>query len=77
MGLVRARLEVWKKAKVISAGQAEDTGEDIPAYTVPIVEVSGGAVTVSFEVGWVGEVDHARIKGTVRRAALSSTQQAA
>ncbi len=72
-GIVMDELRKWRDAGVIAAGLDPDTGAAVPAFTIPVVEVRGGAVYISFEVGLVGEVDHVRIRGNIRRVALSTS----
>lgn len=69
---VRVQLEGWKAAGLIADGIDPETGAEVPAYSVPLVVVEDGVVTVSFSVGIAGEVDHVRIDGLVAKVNLSS-----
>lgn len=69
---VRVQLEGWKAAGLITDGIDPETGAEVPAYSVPLVVVEDGVVTVSFSVGIAGEVDHVRIDGLVAKVNLSS-----
>ena len=68
----RVQLEGWKAAGLITDGIDPETGATVPAYSVPLVVVDDGVVTVSFGVGIAGEVDHVRIDGLVAKVNLSS-----
>lgn len=69
---VRVQLEGWKAAGLITDGIDPETGAEVPAYSVPLIVVEDGVVTVSFSVGIAGEVDHVRIDGLVAKVNLSS-----
>ena len=68
----RVQLEGWKDAGLITDGIDPETGAEVPAYSVPLVVVEDGVVTVQFGVGIAGEVDHVRIDGLVAKVNLSS-----
>ena len=69
---VMGRLRLWRDRRVITAGVDPDTGEAVRAFTVPRVVANQGAVYIYFDLGLAGEIDHARIKGSVRRVNVSA-----
>lgn len=69
---VLRRLSQWRDIGALAAGVDPDTGAPIPAFSIPVVTVNSGAVYVYYDLGLVGEVDHVRIKGRVRRVSLTT-----
>lgn len=67
------RLGQWRDVGVLTAGTDAETGEPVPAYAVPSVVVTDGAIYLDYHLGMCGEVDHARARGVLRRVTLSAT----
>ena len=71
-------LATWSSqdAPVLTAGLDPDTGESVPAFSIPVVSVSNGVTSVSFSVGMAGESDHIRVDGLIRKVEISSAVEA-
>ena len=58
---------------VLTAGTDPDTGADVPAWTPPTVTAVNGVTSYSISLGMAGMNHHARMQGTVRKVALSTS----